>query len=109
MRDARHHDLAHLGIGQLEDVVDHLALVFFEHALLFANLDQQAQLLLSDERAATHRLAAKDAHDAGGDEGEHGDHRAQDDGEQLDRPDEEARPALRRLYRRRLRCDLAKD
>ena len=107
--DARHHDLADGGVGELEDVVDHLALVFFEHALLLADLDQQAQLVFGDERAALDRGAAEQAHDAVGDEHQHAHQRAEHATEHLDGADEDAGAAFGRLHRPGFGGDLAED
>ena len=82
--DARHHDLPHRRIRQLEDIVDHLALFFFEHPFLLTDLHQQAKLFLGDERAAKHGLAAYEAHEAVGNEGQSGDERSEHAADALD-------------------------
>ena len=54
---ARHHDLAHDGVAELEDRVDHLALVGLDHARVAGQVDQVAQLGLALERAVAVALA----------------------------------------------------
>ena len=48
---ARHHDLAHDGVAELEDRVDHLALAGLDERGLAREVDQVAQLGLGGERA----------------------------------------------------------
>jgi hypothetical protein len=43
--DPRHHHLVDLGLGQLDDAVDHLLLVVLDAALRAAGFDQHLQLL----------------------------------------------------------------
>ena len=45
-RRARHHRLAHLGVGELEDAVDELLLLGLDVAALARHVDDVAQLLL---------------------------------------------------------------
>ena len=54
---ARHHHLADEGVAELEDRVDHLALVVLDHVGLAGQVDQLAQLALAGERARRGRPA----------------------------------------------------
>ena len=47
---ARHHDLAHEGVAELEDGVDHLALAGLDQLALLGDVDELAQLRLARER-----------------------------------------------------------
>ena len=61
---ARHHDRAHQRVLQLEDLVDHLALLALDDALAGAHVDQRAQLLLGQlglRPGARGRRAARSA------------------------------------------------
>ena len=48
--DARHHDLAHQRIIQLEDAVDHLALGLGEHPALLRRVNLELEVLLGHDR-----------------------------------------------------------
>ena len=52
---ARHHDLAHEGVGELEDRVDELAVVLLDELVLGRLVDDAEQLLLRRERRAARR------------------------------------------------------
>ena len=54
---ARHHDLAHDGVAELEDRVDHLALAGLDERALAGQVDQVAQLGLGLERPVAVALA----------------------------------------------------
>ena len=57
--------------------MDHLRLFLFEHALILADGEEQAQLVLSDEGTAMMDLAAGDAQEEGGQQIEQPDQGAQ--------------------------------
>ena len=54
---ARHHDLAHHGVAELEDRVDHLPLAGLDDRVLAGQVDQVAQLGLRGERAVPEAAA----------------------------------------------------
>ena len=57
---ARHHHLAHGGVAELEDRVDHLALVGLDQARGLGEVDHLAQLGLGGERALGEALAGRE-------------------------------------------------
>ena len=49
--EPRHHDFAHGRLTEFKDAGDHLLLVFFDHALAFANVNEEAEAVLAQEYA----------------------------------------------------------
>ena len=50
--DTRHHHFTNRLVRHLEDAVDHFALLLLDDPLLLADVEEQFQLFLSDERPA---------------------------------------------------------
>ena len=60
---ARHHDLADRLVADLDDAVDHLVLLLFDHALLLRYVEQREELLLGEVRGAGGAAAGEGARD----------------------------------------------
>ena len=56
---ARHHDLAHDRVAELEDRVDHVALVVLDEPALLGEVDEVAQLRLGRERPVAEAAARR--------------------------------------------------
>ncbi len=107
--DARHHHLVHLGLGQLDDPVDHLLLVLFDASLLAPRLDEHLQLLGRQVAGLGPILAPQGAHQDVRDGRYEPHNRAQRTIEPADRARHEEGEAVREGERQRLRHQLADD
>ena len=102
---ARDHDLAHGLVPDLDDPVDHLVLLLLDHALLFGDVQQREELLLSEiwgPGRAPSGDGARDDRDRPQD-------RAQERRDAVDRHCRGERPSLRLRDGQRLRRDLGQD
>ena len=107
--DARHHDLVHALLGELDDPVDHLLLLLLDAALLGPGLDQQLELLGGQVTALGSLGPPQEADEQRADPGDDPHDRREQRLDQADRTGDEQREALREVQRHGLWHQLADD
>ena len=105
---ARHHDLVHAALAELQDAADHLLFLGLDGALLPSPFHEDAQLLAGDG-VVRHVADAEQSGDAVRDGRQQPDHGCEEQAQELDGPGQRERVALGVGQGQRLGHQLAED
>jgi len=106
---ARHENFPQLRVAEFEDALDHLALVFLDHALRLAVGQRRLELFVGDERRRAQLVEARDLEQDVGDAEERVAHGREHAVRGEDGKDDDARGPLAGLDGKHLRRDFADE